>query len=884
MAGKRIDTYPVAGTAADTDEVMLLQSNGMGGKVLRRETRSTLRDSLLTEAALLDIAEHIVEEGYIALDIPRSDISSVRIPFRAFIVTGNAAAGDAGAGALYIRGTSAGPRAIQDAAGMWFELSCGGVADLGHFGAVLDGSSADAALDTAYDYLMSRPDGGTIIFRSGEYRFNAEHSIHPTVPLALHFERGAKVYCGLSGADKVMWKATHPDGETRGKSLLISGHSQVEFHSSVTGIGALFFEYLNASDLKFYGSGHNWVHYRNNSAVRLSGTWNCDLEPLTIWGAGHRKPRHDTGSVTFTISSASTSLSASGAVFAAGDVGDVIVVGDEAFTISVVTDSTNATVVKAATQDITAQRGSFGGVRATTVSGNTTVTLDAAVAVASDIGRAVYIGDARTMFGAGSPKRAHRATIAAVTDSTHIVLDVAPTISASSVEIVFSPAVEIFGDTAEGNELNDLVWYGLHLEEIYGTGLVVQGGGNMFFPNLKLHANNYGANSTATDYCGWFDDVTSSIDGDFEGITVGRLGRMVVSGLIGCMAIGSCTGIAVRRQPLVHARSMGNAGVVSIGNWYLGNQIDDATFGEAFKLVGGGRFQQTGRVFGYNRAATVYPQVSGPRPPAGFLPNTTEAITSLAGNVRAVLLSTSTPTYAGASVGGAVDAPTATAEYAAGVQLSGMALAPSGTAAIDIAQITAVARSPSGSVVAGQWDISTRDTAGTLATRWSFVAAGHLLPAADNAHNIGWASGRVKEIFCANATINTSDQREKQDIGAIPDAWLDAWGDVQWQRFRWRDAVAEKGEGARWHVGLIAQEIDAAFTARGFDASAIGLLCYDEWAEEPAAPAVLDDDGNESLPAREGRPAGSRWGVRYSECAALEAAWVRRALATSRVG
>jgi hypothetical protein len=150
------------------------------------------------------------------------------------------------------------------------------------------------------------------------------------------------------------------------------------------------------------------------------------------------------------------------------------------------------------------------------------------------------------------------------------------------------------------------------------------------------------------------------------------------------------------------------------------------------------------------------------------------------------------------------------------------------------------------------------------------VGSNSVEPGANNTTSLGTASLRWSEVFAANGTINTSDEADKQQIGAIPDEWLDAWGDVQWSRFKWNDAVQSKGNGARWHVGLIAQRVRDAFAARGLDAQEIGLLCYDEWDDQYGT----DETGALVLIAA----AGSRWGIRYDEAQALEAAWVRRAV------
>lgn len=126
--------------------------------------------------------------------------------------------------------------------------------------------------------------------------------------------------------------------------------------------------------------------------------------------------------------------------------------------------------------------------------------------------------------------------------------------------------------------------------------------------------------------------------------------------------------------------------------------------------------------------------------------------------------------------------------------------------------------------------------------------------------NLGASGGyRWKEVFSVSGAINTSDERLKDNIGDVPNAVLDAWGDVQWMQFQMRDAIEEKGaDKARLHNGLVAQRIDAAFKARGLDASRYGLFCHDAWE------------------ADEEQAAGDEYSLRYTEALAMEAAYQRR--------
>ena len=155
---------------------------------------------------------------------------------------------------------------------------------------------------------------------------------------------------------------------------------------------------------------------------------------------------------------------------------------------------------------------------------------------------------------------------------------------------------------------------------------------------------------------------------------------------------------------------------------------------------------------------------------------------------------------------------------------------------------------------------------------------GPVRPSSDNVYTLGNSSYRWSTVYAGTGTINTSDAREKTTPLAIDDAVLDAWGDVQLITFQWLASVAQKGDSARWHFGVIAQQVRDAFAKRGIDGTKYGLLCYDEWADEYATVYAEEengervDTGNRVLT----KPAGGRWGIRHDQCLFLEAAYQRR--------
>lgn len=133
----------------------------------------------------------------------------------------------------------------------------------------------------------------------------------------------------------------------------------------------------------------------------------------------------------------------------------------------------------------------------------------------------------------------------------------------------------------------------------------------------------------------------------------------------------------------------------------------------------------------------------------------------------------------------------------------------------------------------------------------------------DNAVSVGSSVYRFSQFYAAASNINTSDEREKQQISDLSEAELAVGASLKIRKYKWNAAVEEKGDAARWHFGFIAQEVIAAFEAQGLDAFEYGAVCYDTWEAEEAK---YDSQGNLIEPARE---AGDRYGVRYDECYAL---------------
>ena len=126
------------------------------------------------------------------------------------------------------------------------------------------------------------------------------------------------------------------------------------------------------------------------------------------------------------------------------------------------------------------------------------------------------------------------------------------------------------------------------------------------------------------------------------------------------------------------------------------------------------------------------------------------------------------------------------------------------------------------------------------------TANGHLRPIGDNTQSLGKSGSRWSVVYAGTGTINTSDANEKQQIAELSEAEQAAATAIKGliRKFKFNDAVAVKGDNARIHVGVIAQDVEQAFIDEGLDPVNYGLFCRDEWWEIDGQPVAATDDGS----------------------------------------
>tara|TARA_S200002703_G_scaffold116508_1_gene101995 strand:- start:1 stop:1194 length:1194 start_codon:yes stop_codon:yes gene_type:complete len=147
---------------------------------------------------------------------------------------------------------------------------------------------------------------------------------------------------------------------------------------------------------------------------------------------------------------------------------------------------------------------------------------------------------------------------------------------------------------------------------------------------------------------------------------------------------------------------------------------------------------------------------------------------------------------------------------------------------------------------------------GTESAQWH---GSYFAPGGDNAQTLGISGNRWSVIHAASSSIQTSDINEKQDIEEISETEKRVAVACKslMRKFRFKDAVEKKGDEARIHFGIIAQDLKSAFEAEGLVAERYAMFCKDVWYEHEGETYTTQEEAPEGATKKE------LLGVRYSE-------------------
>jgi len=157
-----------------------------------------------------------------------------------------------------------------------------------------------------------------------------------------------------------------------------------------------------------------------------------------------------------------------------------------------------------------------------------------------------------------------------------------------------------------------------------------------------------------------------------------------------------------------------------------------------------------------------------------------------------------------------------------GISVSGTSAGLSGSPSITVTGVT---------VGSATTAVGSSGTNTTLGNNTVFVSPSvGFAPAVDNSYILGSPSFRWTTVYATTGTINTSDARQKQQDRPLSEAERAVAVRVKGliKTFKFNESVAAKGDGARIHIGVYAQELADAFAAEGLDATKYGMFCYDE--------------------------------------------------------
>jgi len=140
-------------------------------------------------------------------------------------------------------------------------------------------------------------------------------------------------------------------------------------------------------------------------------------------------------------------------------------------------------------------------------------------------------------------------------------------------------------------------------------------------------------------------------------------------------------------------------------------------------------------------------------------------------------------------------------------------------------------------------------TGASAKTRLAFTNTGTFQPGVDNTMTLGGASFRWTTVYATTALINTSDVNDKQQIEDLTSAEIAVAKKLKdlFKSYKFNSAVAEKGDNARIHVGLMAQDVQQAFIDEGLNPNRYALFCSDTWQEYNGQAVLVDDENMYSV-------------------------------------
>lgn len=155
----------------------------------------------------------------------------------------------------------------------------------------------------------------------------------------------------------------------------------------------------------------------------------------------------------------------------------------------------------------------------------------------------------------------------------------------------------------------------------------------------------------------------------------------------------------------------------------------------------------------------------------------------------------------------------------------------------------------------------------TSATKGTFLPSGSMFSSNNSRVDLGAATNTWDNAYVNGGAWTGSDINLKQDIEDLDEAELNVAKSLKRliKKFRLKESVFQKGDNARIHFGVIAQEVKSAFETEGLDPFKYALIGEDTWWEKQNESGVYDFKHEET----EGYTKKTKMSVRYEQLLAF---------------
>jgi hypothetical protein len=324
-----------------------------------------------------------------------------------------------------------------------------------------------------------------------------------------------------------------------------------------------------------------------NTVAHLTGAWNGKWDNVEIWGAGTFKGwKKVPDGVRFNGASSSSTITATGNVFASGDVGKAMLIVDTTaragrHIIASYVSQTEVTIDRPLSEVYDNAYGWFEGVRGSMSAGSSVLTLETGVLTADDVGRWVVVGSQASNKPQGT-KTGLLAQIETVSSSTGCTLSKAADNEVVMETVYVSPGIIIANDD-QGDTTNDHTLDDIRIESFAGLGCFLEGT-QIKSNGLKLHGRAVVQEGTIVtpyaDEVAQCSGIIAPLIMNFDNLVLESQVideyRLLVQGVTSGLNIQSILAARVENQKLINITGCNSWSVVNIGQINYTNDNNDS--------------------------------------------------------------------------------------------------------------------------------------------------------------------------------------------------------------------------------------------------------------------------------------------------------------------